>query len=134
MARITRLILLALAVAHPAVAQTTEEFYPASAGRIYAASTSQMWSDVLRLLANNGLKIELKDDNGRFLVTQQVRVEAKRFGFAASAAVPNASTAHVKLHIFVPRFVEPARVYVGSTVTAEMSGGGRMLLYSPGDF
>ena len=129
------LAMLLVVIARPVTAQTTDAMFPAAAARMFAASTSQTWLDVLKLLDDEGFKTELKDDNGRFLVTRPVSVEAKRFGFAVTDVVPNATVGRVKLHIFVPRFIEPARVYVGSTLTADVSQPSgtpaQMLVYSP---
>jgi hypothetical protein len=126
-----------MAIAFPVTAQTTDAMFPAAVGRMYAASTAQTWIDVLKLLKDTGFKTEVKDDTGRFLVTQPEPVDAKRFGFALTDVVPNASAGRVKLHVFVPKFIEPARVYVGSTLTADVatSGGRRqVLVYSPDVF
>ena len=131
MTRAASFLLLALATALPASAQTTDVAYPTSVGRMYAVSTERAWIDVVQLLKDAGFKMELKDDNGRFLVTQQVLVDKKRFGFALPDVLANATRGLVKLHVFVPKFIEPARVYVGSTLTAEVGGQrGVMLVYS----
>ena len=131
MTRAASSLLLALATALPASAQTTDAAYPTSVGRMYAVSTERAWTDVLQLLKDAGFKMELKDDNGRFLVTQPVPVDKKRFGFALPDALANATRGLIKLHVFVPKFIEPARVYVGSTLTAEVAGQrGTMLVYS----
>ena len=121
MFRIAVLLLLGVVVARSATGQTTDATFPRSVGRMYAASTSQAWADVVKVLDDAGIKTELKDDDGRFLVTRPIQVDAKRFGFALTDVVGNATNGRVKLHVFVPKFIEPARVYVGSTLTAEVS-------------
>jgi hypothetical protein len=135
MIRIGLVMLLGVIVARPGVAQTTDSTFPTSVARMYAASTTQAWTDVLKVLADNGIKSEIQDDDGRFLITRPIQVDAKRFGFTLTDVLANASNGRVKLHVFVPRFIEPARVYVGSTLTVEVSAEysrarAQMLLYN----
>jgi hypothetical protein len=123
-------LLFALSIAHPALAQSTDATYPPSVARMYGASTGRAWTEVQQLLKDAGFKTEIKNDAGRFLVTQQAMVEMKRFGFQISDVLGNASRGLVKLHVFVPQFIEPARIYIGSTLTAQLQDGGAMLLYN----
>ena len=91
---------------------------PVQVARMYPRETGSVWTEVLKVLQQAGVEIEVIDRDGRFLVTNPVDVEPKYFGFAINALGNTLESGRVTLHVFVPPFIEPARVYVGSILEA----------------
>jgi hypothetical protein len=116
-------------------AQTTNANYPASVAQMFPGSTAQAWAALLKVADTYDLKIDTRVNDGGLLITNPVPLERRKFGFHAGDIARNLRNGHVRLHVFVPPFIEPARVYVGSTMVAELaanSGGSAagMLVYN----
>ena len=119
--RVVAAVACILLAAGTAAAQATDATFPASVGLMYPVTTADAWSALLKVADQHDLKIETRTDDNGLLITRPVPVERKKFGVHAGDISSTLRSGRVRLHVFVPPFIEPARVYVGSTMVAEFS-------------
>lgn len=119
--RVVDAVACILLTAGAAAAQVTDATFPASVGLMYPVSTSDAWAALLKVTDQYDLKADSRVDDNGLLITRALPVERRKFGVHAGDISPTLRSGRVRLHVFVPPFIEPARVYVGSTMVAELA-------------
>ena len=93
--------------------------YPDSHGRIYAVSSDRLWSTLLGVLNERKFRFETFEEENGLVVTQWLGVPSKPLkGLGRFALQDRFRADSVQLHIFIPPFAEPGRLYINSMVAA----------------
>jgi hypothetical protein len=128
--------LIALLSAQPVSAQGSRTL-PAHMARMFPVSTRAAWEHLSALLAEHKMRPKIENGENQFLILRDIPIDRAHFGFGASRLAPDWDHGYVDVHIFIPRAVEPARVYVESKVDGffrEVNGvkiGAPVRTYSP---
>jgi TonB family protein len=92
-------------------------FFPYERARMYDRSSEEMWLEILRLLRELGISRDKIDPENGVLVTDKHGFGSRKDRRPLTPELKKGVRAQqFTLHVYVPRFVEPARVYVDSVV------------------
>jgi hypothetical protein len=87
---------------------------------IYPRRSREVWMAANRLLSELRLTADRRDDRAQIVVSRRARLQAPDFPTPVSLGVgANQVVTDVQLHVYVAPHMQPARVAIGSIVTAD---------------